>query len=43
MKLVDMMLEESRSNLLLIRQDLHKDQIITLEIQRAAWYISVKF
>lgn len=40
--LVEMVLEKSRSNLLLIRKDLHKDQIITLEIQRAAWCISVE-
>lgn len=43
MNVVGVMLEESRSNLLLIREDLHEDQIITLEIQRAAWYISVEF
>lgn len=36
-QLVEMMLKKSRSNLLLIRKDLYKDQIITLEIQRAAW------
>lgn len=42
MNLVEMMLEESRSNFLLIKKDIHKDQIITLEIQRAAWYIGVE-
>lgn len=40
--LVERMLEKSRSNLVLIRKDLHKDQIITLEVQRAAWCISVE-
>lgn len=40
--LFKMIIKKSRSDLLLITKDLHKDQIITLEIQRAAWCISVQ-
>lgn len=35
-RLVEMMLEESRNNLLLIKKVIDKDQMLTLEIQRAA-------